>query len=196
MTPAKKARISRSGRLKPLFDTIAIVQNTSEYKLFPANASKSNTENNYVSNPLPGSYVRKVLAISIESNLQTIRTATGVDPVKIINALKKASLIITVDSDRKQMLHMPIEEFLNFSGSDVHAAYSGTGAATVEYANLKSWGAKQVPDPFQIGVNQSFEVKIEFADSSNFPTAAQWTTADFGALELKVKIYVSEEKAA
>lgn len=194
-TISKRVRVKRSGKLITLFDTQAIVQNTSEYSFFPANAVKSDPDNNYVSNPLPGPVIHKVLGISLESTLQTIKTATNIDPVKIINALKHASLIIKVDNDRKQMLHIGIEELFNFAGSEVLAAGAHTGAAASfqEYANLKSRGIVKLAEPFQIGKNQSFEVKLEFKSAANFPTAAHWTTAAYGSLNLKAKLLVSQE---
>jgi hypothetical protein len=191
----KKLNVPRGKRLRTIYDTRSIVQNTSRYDFFPANASRNDVDNNYVTNPLPGNQDVAILGMSIESTLQVIRTAANIDPVKIINALKHAAVKVTLDQDNKQMLLAPMTDFFNFKTTGYHmAASEGAASAQVlsEAIELRSNGVIRFADPFQVGAGQVFNVSIQFADSSVLPTAAHWNTAAYGALQLQARLFIAE----
>ena len=188
----KPVTLDQAGRLKTYFDTKAVVQNQAVINFFTPNANRRSAQNNYVNNPFPGDEVRKVLGISIESTLAVIKTAANVDPIKIINALKFGSVKLTLNSDSKQALHLPITDFLDFSAIDVSVAADPVDGV---FVTLPTKGMVRLPDPFQIGKNQVFEAIVEFDSAANFPTSAHWTTAAYGDLQLRFGIQVSEEIA-
>jgi hypothetical protein len=192
---AKKLNVPRNMRLRTYYDTKAIVQNTSSYNFFPANASRVDTDNNYVTNPLPGNKDVAILGMSIDTTIQIIKTAANVDPVKIINALKYASVKVELDQDNKQMLLGRLGDFFNFKSTAYHSAASeGAASAQVltEAIEMRSNGVIRFADPFQVGAGQVFNVTVRFADSSVFPTEAHWGTAGYGALKLVASLFVAE----
>lgn len=191
----KKLNVPRDKRLRIIYDTKPVVQNDSRPNFFPANASRVDTDNNYVTNPLPGNKDVAILGMSIDTTLQVIRTAANIDPVKIINALKHASVKIQLDQDNKQMLLGRLGDFFNFKTTSYHATASeGASNAQVlhEAIEMRSNGVIRFADPFQVGAGQVFNVTIQFADASVFPTAAHWDTAGYGSLNLVTQLFIAE----
>jgi hypothetical protein len=112
-----------------------------------------------------------------------------------MNALRYGYVKVTVDSSDKRMLLAKLEDFFNFKTTAYQAAASeGASNAQVltEVVELRSNGVIRFADPFQVGAGQVFNVEIGFKDSSLFPTAAQWGTAGYGALNLTTKLFVAE----
>lgn len=192
---AKKLALPKGKRLVTYYDTQSVIQNKSKLSFFPANASRIEYDNNYVTNPLPGNKPVAFLGMSIEATLQVIKTAANVDPVKIINALKYAKVKFTADQNDKRMFVAKMEDFFNFKSTN----FTQTGGVNASNAlvlqeaiELRSNGVIRFADPFAVAGGQVFTVEIEFADSSAFPTEAQWTTAGYGQLKLAAKLYAAE----
>ena len=189
--------------IKPIYDTQEIVQNQSEINFFPAVASKKIPRNNYVSNPLPGETVRRVVGLSFELVRQftSLDADNSIDPVAIVNALKDASVILTADSNYKQFLRTTIDRHSNFSGTSIEGAHAtalvgaAIQSATSKTAITKRSGIYFLADPFDIAPNQTIDLKVTFKDSSKFPTAAQWDASGQGRLNLMATLHVAEFEA-
>lgn len=194
----KKLALPRGKRLITLYDTQAVDQGVSTINFFPANASRKDYDNNYITNPLPGNMARQILGVSFEATLQVITTKANIDPVKIINGLKRAAVTITSDQNEQKMLRALMSDFFNFKTTGFNQVGGvGTGDAVFKETSveLRSNGVIRLADPFQIGAGQNFNVKVEFKDASLFPTVAHWTTAGIGDFCLQCKLYVAEDKA-
>ncbi|MCH8567619.1 MAG: hypothetical protein LAT67_05120 [Balneolales bacterium] len=187
----KPIAIDPKGRLKQYYDTKRLKQGDSILHFFPAQAQRESARNNYVNNPIPGNEIRKVLSIGIDINYAVIESATNIDPFKIINAIKQSSIKLTLNSDNVQVLEQPISNFLNFSSSGVAMNSDGTKKAV----SVSSKGLVRLADPFQVGIQQVFDLNLNVANAGLLPTVAHWEAANLPPLEVTVMLLMSEEVA-
>lgn len=188
----KPVNVKLDGRIETLFDTLAVLQGDSRLSFFQNGQPRNPAERNYTQNPLPGDEIRKVLGVKVDTAIFAIKTAANIDPVKILNGLKKGSVEITVDSNSNKVVWVPITEFLDFDGAQITTGQTAADEYDI-IVTIPSTGFRRLDDPFQIGVQQVFEVLVHFANAADFPTAAHWTTAGQMPLELRVELQVSKE---
>lgn len=197
---AKKVKIPLKSRLLPYYDTVELVQNTSEYNFFTPTPSKVITRNNYVNNPFPGTDKRRIVGLGFEFTKQFIRDDSGnsINSQQIINAVKDAGVTFTADQNNQQMLSTTIEEHSNFSGTlfkvSRAAAHVDEADATSirKVAVLKPAGFIKLPEPWDVAKSQSIDLKINLVDSSNLPTSQNWTDSTQGKLYLRAILYLAE----
>lgn len=197
------ATIPRTALIKPLYDTQKITQNVSEVNFYPANASKVVARNNYITNPFPGENTRRVVALSFEINKQFIEddAANSIDSEAIINSLKDAGIILTADGDYKEFLRTTIDRHSNFSGTGLESESAAAlvdaaiQTATSKVSVMKGSGLYFLADPFDIAPNQTVDLKVKFADSSLFPTDANWNDSGQGLLYMTATLYAAEIEA-
>lgn len=204
-TLAKKVPIPRNSRLKTYYDTKEIIQNTSEYNFFPANATRNVTRDNYINNPFPGEESRRVVGLSFELISQFIEddSANSIDVEAIMNGIKDAGIILTADNDYKEFVRTTMSEHFNFAGTrlNVRAAAASDGGtapslvSSVERTVIaKNADMYRLPDPFDVAPNQTIDLKVVFEDSSIFPTSANWTAASQPKLLLRANLFIAEMK--
>ncbi len=189
----KPAQIPTDARLRTYWDTQDVVQNQATYNFFQAGQTQTRTLRNYISNPLPSTQQRQVLALSLESTLQVIRSATNIDPVAIADALGHGILRFQVGSDNELVYEGRIQEFLDVDEYTVNRSGDATSGYTqIEAVTLGSFGFVRIPDAFLLRPNENFTFEVQFEDASQFPAAADWTGAGYGKLSLVGKILVAE----
>jgi hypothetical protein len=197
-TTKRRIPVKPNDRIKPLYDSQQIKQNTAVLNFFPAQASKSVTRNNYISNPLPGNDKRLIAGLSLDLNKQFIIDDTDINAAAIINALKHASIRITADQSRTEFLRAPVEEYSNFAATQYEAdsakAYIDGAYVTKEdkTAVVASPGMYRLDDPFKIESQQTFDLEVTFNDASKFPTEAQWVASGQGLPWLIATLYAVE----
>lgn len=198
--PRLKQRINRRAKLKPYWDSIAIVQNTTTYKLFPGTATgQRGVEQNYEQNPFPSNKTRSVLGVELDINLHSIYTYTDIDPSQIANALKFGGVTMSLDQNRQLALEIPVADLLSFD-NPITMANNGNATPTApfrdgvnEIVSIGSGGQFRLPRPIHVKPNQVFDFTVTFKDASNFPTLAQWQTAGYpNGLVLIAKLWVAE----
>ena len=199
---SKKALVPASARIKTYYDTRQVEQNSSILNFFPANATRKVTRDNYVNNPFPGSFKRRILGLAFEVTKQFIEDdeANGIDARAIINTLKDSAILLQADNDNKEFLRAPISEFSNFAGTGLQlvSATDNTTDAVASYkrtATLKSAGEYRLADPFDLAVNQTVSLAVHFDDASKFPTEANWAASGQGSLWLRASLVVAEVDA-
>ena len=201
-TFVKSVQVPAGARRVTLQDTQEIVQGQTEVNFFPAQADRDATRNNYVSNPLPGEDGHMIVGISFELTAQFLENdaANGIDVEKIINGLKDSGFIITADSDYKEFMRAPLSQYFNFGGTGLQirlaAASNAGGDALVtseeKTATIKSAPMFNVPNPFFIAPNQTFDLKLVIQDASGFPTAQNWVDAGLQNLALRSTLFAAK----
>jgi hypothetical protein len=202
-TLAKKVPIPRSARIKPYYDTKQIKNGVAEINFFPPNATRKVSRDNYINNPFPGEEKRRIVGLSFELVKQFITddAANNINSEAIINGIKDAGVVLTADNDYKEFLRTTIDRHSNFAGTDFEGAKASAlidaAVETVESktAVLKSAGMYKLQDPFDVASNQSIDLKVSFADASNFPTDQNWNDSGQGLLFMRATLYLAEIKA-
>lgn len=196
---SKKAIVPASARIKTYFDTQQVQKNGAVLNFFPPNSTREITRNNYVGNPFPGEYKRRILALSFEVTKQFIEDdpTNNINARAIVNGLKDAGVILQADNDNKEFLRVPIAKHSNFSGTGIQsvAGTANSADAQVVYKNvacLRSAEEYRLADPFDLAVNQTLSLAVHFEDASVFPSDQDWTTSEQGLLYLQASIVVAE----
>ena len=197
---SKKALVPASARIKTYYDTRQVEQNSSILNFFPANATRKVTRDNYVNNPFPGSFKRRILGLSFEITKQFIEddSANGIDARAIVDGLKDSAILLQADNDNKEFLRAPISEFSNFAGTglQINTKDGGEGPDTIHrIVSLKSASEYRLADPFDLAVNQTVSLAVHFDDASKFPSAEGWAASGQGSLWLRASLVVAEVDA-
>jgi hypothetical protein len=196
----KKALVPASARIKTYYDTRQVEQNSSILNFFPANATRKVTRDNYVNNPFPGSFKRRILGLSFEITKQFIEddVANGINARAIVDALKDSAILLQADNDNKEFLRAPISEFSNFAGTglQINTKDGGEDPDIIHrIVSLKSAGEYRLADPFDLAVNQTVSLAVHFDDASKFPSEANWAASGQGSLWLRASLVVAEVEA-
>jgi hypothetical protein len=196
----KKALVPASARIKTYYDTRQVEQNSSILNFFPANATRKVTRDNYVNNPFPGSFKRRILGLSFEITKQFIEddVANGINARAIVDALKDSAILLQADNDNKEFLRAPISDFSNFAGTglQINSKDGGEDPDIIHrIVSLKSAGEYRLADPFDLAVNQTVSLAVHFDDASKFPSEANWAASGQGSLWLRASLVVAEVEA-
>lgn len=187
--------MKRGERIREYFDTIEINSQSTVFQAFSGVASGNDHEDNYDQNPLPGNIDRKIAEIKIEPTVGVIKAEANVSPRAILNALGFAAVVVNADADRKQLLHVPLSNFINLTTAGYNAIVNAAGLGLEEWVNLASAGYRRVADPFVLARNQTLKFKIVFGDTSGLPTSAQWIAATQETFRLRVTVKMIETEA-
>jgi hypothetical protein len=181
--------VSAKTKIVNYFDEQARLTTATPTQFFPSSVTRDDSKNNYVNNPMPGSFDRTVIGLSISLVNAVIKTATNVDPLAIANALRKGYVKVLVDQSNTQILHLPIDAVSNFDELLFHATQGtlAAGAAPLtEYTWPKALSPIKLPEPFTLKANQTFKVEVGFAAYSAFHADA--------ALQLRCEMSVIEPR--
>lgn len=169
-------RVGQGQAIEDIYDTQDVPATPSSISFFPASPAASKLDANYQSNPLPGNFARKVLAIGVNSTVQVIQ-ATDNSPESLLNALRHANLEITADTNENLLLRIPLRGIMNLEDAKFDASVDAAGTGDVHTLQLPPTPAQQLSNPFQIGKGQVFQVKLSFKDGTG-------VAADMTALQL------------
>lgn len=185
-----KVRIPDNAPVYPIFDVREIDGQTNDLKLFQPGPDRKSTNNNYINNPVPGDDNLVVLAIKLECTLRQIKSATDIDPAKILNNLADGVVEIKSNRGRDEALNQPIEEFMELSnGVQVSNYHNGTDFQQVVY--LPAGKPRHLDNLFAFGPNGNWDFTVKF-HSGAFPAKSAFTSAGYGRFGLKATIYVAE----
>ena len=181
---------------KTLYDTQALPQNAKSVSFFPTQpTNRTATLNNYGSNPLTGAFT--VFGLGFETNTVVIKTAAGIDPIKIGNAIRDGVVEFKTEDGTRTLFTAPLGQFLAVE----QVALSADAAIVV--VHLRSNGILRLQQPFQIAQGMAFEMYVTPVDTSVLPSDAQWAAANYPTLKLRAMIqgldsaeYARQEAAA
>lgn len=199
----KKLPVPPNAKHKVYHDTQEIVQDTSVYNFYPAQATRNLLRDNYFNNSFPGTATRLVLGLSFELVKQHIEddVANSINGENIINDLLFSGFRIVCDNDNKERVRDRLPRYFNFK--DIELAYNldaasdGATAPALNIQESKVYTVQKtdlmpVPDPFKIASNQTFDIELTFANSGNFPTSQNWADANQPALLMRCNLHVAE----
>lgn len=159
-------RVNQGQAIEDVYDTQDVAAGASSVAFFAAQPGSNRIDANYQSNPLPGSYSRKVLALSLNSTKGVIQHA---DAVEILNALRHANLEITADTNENLLLRIPVRGIMNLEDAKVEHSVDAAGTGDIFTLTLPATAAQPLANPFQIGDGQVFQATVKFKDGSSLP---------------------------
>jgi len=185
-----KVRIPDNAPVYPIHDVREIDGQTSKLKMFMPGPDRIPTNNSYINNPVPGDDNLVVLAIKMECTLRQIKTATDIDPAKILNNLADAVVEIKSNRGRDEALKQPIEEFMELSnGVQVSNYHDGINFEQTIY--LPSGKPRHLDNLFAFGPNGNWDFSVDF-HTGDFPAKQKFVDAGYGRFGLKATLYVAE----
>ena len=190
---------NRIVEIDTIFDVRALVNGDTSLRFFLPKPDADVTNNNYEDNPLPGLSGHHVLGLGLECLLPIIEqdAANGVNVQKIANALAQGVLELTTNGDRERVGAWPLSTFLDLKNLDyqqeIDTDYDVAGASQktveTELVQIKSFGLRDIPDPFLLSPSIPFRLIMRFRSGTAWPTAQNWTdSAQGGSLQFKAKL--------
>lgn len=173
-----KPHIPPTAEADRLYNRLKLVSGTTEYDLFPSNASGGDKEQNYESVPLSTDKNTVFLGLSIDPLLKIIQTSANVDPAQVINTLSDGIIKISTNQRRTVELRYPIKDVINFNNMGVAADFDSVDALTT-MASLSSTGMRPIDQLFFVRPNESWSATLEF-NNDGFPAEADWPNGPFG----------------
>ncbi|MGM0587080.1 MAG: hypothetical protein ACQETE_01580 [Bacteroidota bacterium] len=191
-TPAVK--LPSGVEVIPYYDTKHFDGTTTEQSFFTTNPNRSDVDNNYVSNPLPGNLNHVILGIKVAPTMYVIEEDSGnnIDPIKIVNQLADGIIRVDVDRGRDEKLKSPLSEFMNLQGIETtHGTANTTDADIITTVTLPASKPVRLDNLFAFGKQESFQMAVKFAEGE-FPDAADWTAHGKGrGIGLQVGLYAA-----
>lgn len=176
---------------KHLYDTKAVVQNDKVTDFFPRDASGNIEDANYVSVPFSGHQARHVIGIALHVLNGAIQSSDNVDPIRILNALRDAVLVITSDSDKRTLVEIPLAHIIGEANVVTH--FDSLNNESVNTVIFESGFMHRLAQSFTIAAGQTFRTRIYWKNTTGLPTAANWTAAGApGGLRLRLTFQVGE----
>lgn len=191
------AKLPAGVNVKALFDTQIIDGSNavSALSFFKSNASQVNTDNNYITNPLPGPYYNVVLGLSIETTMQVIEddSTHSIDAVKVVNSLKDATVYILSNGGTERKVLLPLKDYMNFAQTKANVSLIANTApayVAVNAITLQSTGLRRFENLFYFEPNEAFQFQVLFYNTS-WPTTANWTAHGSGRFGLVATMYTA-----
>lgn len=183
---AKNDPIRRTDQIPKLRDFRPLTQENLDgntIRFFPPNpANRDSVGRNYEDNPLPRNTPKRIVSVGFSFNKLSIETATGVDPVGLINNLSHSEVRIETDQGRTIAKELHIKRFLDFSAIEHERVVSLDGTTVVDHATLPVEPLFRVDDSqnLNIGPDERFEFEVEMRETNAIPAAAD-TDLELGA---------------
>lgn len=186
--------IRSNDRIPPLRDAQDLSQEnlaSSTIEFFPPNPTSDPVGRNYDDNPLPGDRSHRIIGLGFAFSYSIVSPATGIDPQLIANALSHASIVLSRGDRSKQVLRDHLRQYVEWGlGRYPNASYDdGTNSDSLEIVELpcKEFYARiddaKTPD-LQLAPDERFTLEVEFHDTTNIPTEAEWGNGTSGILQV------------
>lgn len=195
--------IPEAARRKTKISTQEIKQNASVVDFFGDSPDRKVHNNNYIGNPFPGNAYHRVFGLTFSLVNQYIEddAANNIDARAIVNALKDAGIIFTKGDQYDEQLRSAFANHFNFEDTHLETQLSvagdpaAGGAAEVTEVNtaiVQAGGLYRLPNWFDLAPQEVFNLSVTFADSSVFPSDADWEASGQAPLKMAAMIYLAE----
>lgn len=193
----KPIPIPRGSRVRTIYDTKKITQNSGTLDFFKGPATGGITVSNYDQNPFPGQRHRlfgalQLQIVSAAGEVHYASDAAGnlAAALAKFNALTNGAVRVSADQDEKLMLRAPIEDYLEVS-KGVAGGSSQTADVGIGHFQFGTTGVRSINDPFVLGPVQTLQAQVVFANPAAFVN--DWTAITGSEdLHLRMKFHIVE----